>query len=166
MRYEVRIGERRLAVEVGHDGRLAVDGRAVAHEAREVAAGRIWWLQLDGTAHELVHLGGDPARWSIDGREVSVEVVDERTLAAGEGRIAGGGGRHELRAPMPGLLRAVHVTEGQLVERDEPIATLEAMKMENELRSPSRARVSRIGAAAGTKVESGALVAVLVDEPA
>ena len=64
---------------------------------------------------------------------------------------------------MPGLLKSVHVSEGDVVERDAALATLEAMKMENELRAPARARVQRLGAAAGTKVESGALIAVLVD---
>jgi biotin carboxyl carrier protein len=65
---------------------------------------------------------------------------------------------------MPGLLKAVHVKEGDVVERDDPLATLEAMKMENELRAPSRAKVQRLAAAAGSKVESGALIALLVEE--
>jgi biotin carboxyl carrier protein len=63
-------------------------------------------------------------------------------------------------------LKAVHVAEGDVVDRDAALATLEAMKMENELRAPARARVQRLGVAAGTKVESGALIAVLVDVPA
>ncbi|MDP9266570.1 MAG: acetyl-CoA carboxylase biotin carboxyl carrier protein subunit, partial [Chloroflexota bacterium] len=68
----------------------------------------------------------------------------------------------ELRAPMAGLLKAVHVVEGATVEQGDAIATLEAMKMENELRSPERARVAKLAVAAGTKVEGGALLAILV----
>jgi biotin carboxyl carrier protein len=64
---------------------------------------------------------------------------------------------------MPGLLKHVHVAEGDTVERDAPVVTLEAMKMENELRSPVRARVTRLGYTAGTKVEGGAVLAVLVE---
>jgi biotin carboxyl carrier protein len=64
---------------------------------------------------------------------------------------------------MPGLLRAVHVREGDVVEREAPIVTLEAMKMENELRAPARARVVRLDARAGEKVEGGAILAVLVE---
>jgi biotin carboxyl carrier protein len=40
------------------------------------------------------------------------------------------------------------------------------MKMENELRAPARAKVQRVAAAAGAKIESGSLIAVLIDEPA
>jgi len=67
---------------------------------------------------------------------------------------------------MPGLLKAVHVAVGYVVDAGAPIATLEAMKMENELRAPARGKVQRLGPAPGTKVESGSLIAVLVDEPA
>jgi len=64
---------------------------------------------------------------------------------------------------MPGLLRAVHVKEGDVVERDAPLVTLEAMKMENELRAPARARVVKLSASAGSKVEGGAVLLVLAE---
>ncbi|MEX2046936.1 MAG: acetyl-CoA carboxylase biotin carboxyl carrier protein subunit, partial [Chloroflexota bacterium] len=81
--------------------------------------------------------------------------------AGGRGAGAARGGHHELRAPMPGLLKTVHVAEGDVVERDAPLMTLEAMKMENELLAPARGRVVRLAVAAGTKVERGAVLAVL-----
>src|SRR3989304_4391892 len=73
------------------------------------------------------------------------------------------GGRQETRAPSPGLLKALHVGEGDHVERDAALATLEAMKMENEVRSPARGVVQRLAAAPGTKVESGGLIAGVVE---
>ena len=160
MRYEVAVGDRRLSVETAELDRILVDGRVVAYDARE--AGPVWSVVVEGGAHEVVLLGGDRVR--IDGVETRVAVVDERAVAARADRGAVAGGRHEVRAPMPGLLKAVHVAEGDVVGPSDAIATLEAMKMENELRAPVRARVRRIAASAGTKVESGALIAVLVDE--
>src|ERR1700716_2975799 len=88
----------------------------------------------------------------------------------GRGRRGGGGargasaargGRHEVRAPMPGLLKAVHVAEGDVVEMGARLMTLEAMKMENELLAPARGRIVRLVVGAGTKVEGGAVLAVL-----
>ncbi|MEK7860745.1 MAG: biotin/lipoyl-containing protein [Chloroflexota bacterium] len=166
MRYEVDVGGHRRRLEVGTDGRLLIDGRAVAHDAREVVPRRLWSVVVEGRAHEVVRLGGAPERWWVGGAEVVVSVADERAAAARSDRARAGGGRHEMRAPMPGLLKALHVAEGDVVERDAAVATLEAMKMENELRAPAAGRVTRIAAAAGTKVEGGALIAVLVDEPA
>jgi 3-methylcrotonyl-CoA carboxylase alpha subunit len=173
MRYEVRAGARNLRVETGADGRMLIDGRVVAYDVLELAAGRQWSITVEGGAHEVVLLGGapsvlpgGPARMLVDGIELAVTATDERTLAAHRDRAAVGGGRREVRAPMPGLLKAVHVAEGDLVERNAALATLEAMKMENELRAPARGTVQRIAAAAGAKLESGALILVLLDQPA
>lgn len=163
MRYEVRVGERTIRVETSPDGRMLVEGRVIAHEAREIVPSRQWSVTIEGTSHEVAILGGD--RMQVDGIEVAVTATDERALAARRDRGAVGGGRHEVRAPMPGLLKAVHVSEGEVVERNAALATLEAMKMENELRAPARGKVQRVAARAGAKVESGALIAILVDEP-
>jgi biotin carboxyl carrier protein len=142
-----------------------VEGGVVAYEARDLGHG-LWSVVIDGQTHEVALLGGDPPRAQVSGRSLTVSVADERAAAARADRSLAGGGRHEIRTPMPGLLKSVYVAVGDVVERGAALATLEAMKMENELRAPGRGRVQRLGAAPGTKVESGALIAVLVDEPA
>jgi 3-methylcrotonyl-CoA carboxylase alpha subunit len=166
MRYEVEVGGRRMRLETSPEGRLTVDDSVIAYDARDLGHGRVWSIVVEGHAHEVVLLGGDPQRAQVDGRVVTLALADERAAAARADRSQVAGGRHEVRAPMPGLLKAVHVAQGDVVERGAALATLEAMKMENELRAPSRGRVQRLTAAPGTKVESGALIAVLIDEPA
>ena len=163
MRYEVRIAGRVFAVDVDPTGRFLVDGEAVAAEPFETVRGRQWVVRVGGRAHEVTVLTHDPLRLSIDGTQVDAAAEDERSLAASRGTRQHASGRHELRAPMPGLLRAVHVKEGDLVERDAPLVTLEAMKMENELRAPARGRVVKVAASAGQKVEGGASLIVLAD---
>ncbi|MEO3432970.1 acetyl/propionyl/methylcrotonyl-CoA carboxylase subunit alpha [Inquilinus sp. CAU 1745] len=54
-----------------------------------------------------------------------------------------------LLSPMPGLLVSLAVEEGQDVDAGEPLAVVEAMKMENVLRAERRGRVSVLHAAAG-----------------
>jgi biotin carboxyl carrier protein len=166
VRYEVEVGGRQMRVESSPEGRLVVDDEVIAYDARDLGQGRLWSVIVGGRAHEVVLLGGDPQRARVDGRLVTLAVTDERAAAARSDRSQVAAARHEVRAPMPGLLKAVHVAQGDVVERGAALATLEAMKMENELRAPSRSRVQRLAAAPGTKVESGALIAVLVDEPA
>jgi propionyl-CoA carboxylase alpha subunit len=56
--------------------------------------------------------------------------------------------RH-LLSPMPGLLSSIVVEQGQEVKAGEPLAIVEAMKMENVLRAERDGRVARIRAAAG-----------------
>jgi biotin carboxyl carrier protein len=163
VRYEVHIADHGARVDLDAAGRALVDGEAVSAEIEEVVRGRQWHVLLAGTTHEITLLTREPMRLLVDGVEVDAVAVDERALAASRGTRHHATGRHELRAPMPGLLRTVHVREGDIVERDAPLFTLEAMKMENELRAPARARVTRLDAQAGAKVEGGALLAVLVE---
>jgi propionyl-CoA carboxylase alpha chain len=59
-----------------------------------------------------------------------------------------------LRCPMPGLVRAIHVAEGQHVKVGEPLCTIEAMKMENILRADRDALVKTL------KVKPGDSLAV------
>ncbi len=64
---------------------------------------------------------------------------------------------------MPGLLKAVHVREGETVDADAPLATLEAMKMENEIRAPAAGTITKLAAQPGTKIEGGAILLVLTE---
>ena len=163
MRYEVRLAGRLLRVDLDQQGRFLIDGEAVPAELEETVRGRQWSVRVSGRVHEITALTLDPLRLSVDGREVAATATDERSLAAARGARRGGALRHEIRAPMPGLLKAVHVSEGDVVERDAALLVLEAMKMENELRAPARGRVVKLVARAGMKVEGGSVLAVLAE---
>jgi biotin carboxyl carrier protein len=63
-----------------------------------------------------------------------------------------------LRAPMPGLIRTIEVTAGDLVESGQGLIILEAMKMENELRSPVKGSIRRIDVHKGDAVEKGQIL--------
>jgi biotin carboxyl carrier protein len=58
-----------------------------------------------------------------------------------------------LRAPMPGLIVAVPVEDGQKVSRGDVLVILESMKMQNELKAPRDGVVGRIRVHAGDSVE-------------
>ena len=163
MRYEVVVGARTLRVDLDGAGRFLVDGAAVAAEIDETVRGTQWRVRIDGQLHEVTVLTREPLRLGIDGVEVGASAVDERTIAATRGARRRTAGRHEVRAPMPGLLKAVHVREGDTVEADAPLLTLEAMKMENEIRAPAPGRISKLTARAGAKVDGGAVLLVLTE---
>jgi biotin carboxyl carrier protein len=164
MRYEVTLDDRRVRVELAEDGRFTVDDRVIAADVRETVRGRQWSITLNGESHEITVITHDPLRLDVDGHDVCADVVDERAIRASRGAAGMRTGRLELRAPMPGLLKAVHVQEGDRVDADAPLATLEAMKMENELRAPAAGRIAKIRATAGTKVEAGAILIVIASD--
>ena len=164
MRYEVTLDDRRVRVELGESGRFTVGDSVVAADVRETVRGLQWSITLSGESHEITVVTYDPLRLDVDGHDVRAAVIDERALRASRGAVGLSTGRVELRAPMPGLLKAVHVKEGDRVDADAPLATLEAMKMENELLAPSAGRVAKVRATAGAKVEAGAVLIVITSD--
>lgn len=68
------------------------------------------------------------------------------------------GGVSEIKAPMPGLVLSIEVEVGQEVKADEPLVVLEAMKMENVLKSPTDAVVKAIAIEKGQAVEKNQIL--------
>jgi biotin carboxyl carrier protein len=56
---------------------------------------------------------------------------------------------------MPGMVVKLNVAEGDLVQKNQSLAIVEAMKMENELKSPIQGRVKKINGAPGDLVDAG-----------
>ncbi|HEY2581270.1 MAG TPA: acetyl-CoA carboxylase biotin carboxyl carrier protein subunit [Mucilaginibacter sp.] len=61
----------------------------------------------------------------------------------------------EIKAPMPGMVLKIFVGEGMEVKKDENLFILEAMKMENIIKSPANVIVNSIKIKPGDKVEKG-----------
>lgn len=156
MRYFVTLGERTLDVELGPDG-IRVEGEKVDADLVEMDGTEIRSLLLDGRSYQVLAARTGKGSWNLHlfGRHLSARVVDERTRALEEmtGQVGGGSGLVVLRAPMPGLVVKVEVTEEETVTEGQGLVIVEAMKMENELKSPGQARVKRVLVSPGEAVE-------------
>jgi acetyl/propionyl-CoA carboxylase alpha subunit len=162
VKYIVDVQGTRVTVGIGPDG-VDVNGeRATAHIA-DVEGTPVKLLTLGSAVHRVVVQRG-AARGSytlwVDGWRLTVEALDERTRTIRDlsAATAGAAGPAPLVAPMPGLIVRVLVEEGAEVLAGQPLAVMEAMKMENELRAPAPGRVSAIRASPGTAVEKGAVL--------
>ena len=67
-----------------------------------------------------------------------------------------------LICPMPGLITAIHVKAGDKVEAGQPLAIVEAMKMENILRAEKTGVVKQVNAAAGESLAVDAIILEMV----
>ena len=99
----------------------------------------------------------------VDGYRFDVEALDERTRAIREMSAAAEGpsGPAPVKAPMPGLIVRVNVSVGDEVQAGQGVVVMEAMKMENELRTTGAGRVKAVHATPGLAVEKGALLVEL-----
>ena len=66
-----------------------------------------------------------------------------------------------VTAKMPGKIAKIHVKVGDVIESGAPLMVMEAMKMENEIRSVGAGKVVQVAVKEGQAVESGALLAEL-----
>jgi pyruvate carboxylase subunit B len=98
--------------------------------------------------------------FSLNGNWYSVNIRDEQDLLLDRlgFKTASEIGEGELNAPMPGKILEILVKEGDEVEIGEPVAILEAMKMENELKAPVSGVVETISVAKGDSLEKNAAI--------
>ncbi len=164
MRYLVELGDVSMEVDVLVDEqggtRIEVDGKPWNGAVQEVPGGV---LLEEGTTRRRVYVALDPKPGS-----------DEVDLALGETRLRGrvqnaqrislqqgkgnAGSDRELRAPMPGRVVNITVSEGAKVTTGDSLMVIEAMKMENELKATHAVKVAGIHVTVGQSVERGALL--------
>jgi len=156
MKYIATIDNKEYTVELLDDKRVSINGNTYEVDFEAVSGQPVYSLIVDGRSHEAYVQEGDED-WQVllRGRLYPVKVEDEREKrlrAAAGGGVAEGGEFH-LKAPMPGLVVAIPVEEGQEVKKGQVLLILESMKMQNELKSPRDGVVNRIKVKAGESVE-------------
>jgi biotin carboxyl carrier protein len=102
----------------------------------------------------------------VNGWRFELEVEDASRAAirarATRARVAGpGSGRHEVHAMIPGRVAAVAVAVGDAVTAGQTLLVVEAMKMQNELRSPRDGEVEQVLVGVGETIDLGDLLVVL-----
>jgi biotin carboxyl carrier protein len=134
-------------------------------------------LHLGADAHRILMLaaeqpgtGGQPG---VDRREVIVDgwrveaVIESATRAALQDRArrgreeAGQSGPTKVHAIIPGVVVSVSIAQGDEVAAGQQLLVVEAMKMQNELRSPRDGTIERVAVGPGATIEVGDLLLVL-----
>jgi biotin carboxyl carrier protein len=85
------------------------------------------------------------------------DALDQQIVALGF-EIGASKKVNDIKAPMPGLILEINVTEAQEVKEDDALLILEAMKMENVINSPRDGVIKSIKVSQGNTVEKNALL--------
>ena len=131
-------------------------GDAPLRDFREIRPG-VWSVLDDERSYE-VHVSGDDVY--LNGLNFRIEQADPRQWdpRAAQGALRGGA---QIKAPMPGKVVRVLVEAGQEIQRGQGIVIVEAMKMQNELKSPRDGRVVSISARENDTVNAGTVLATI-----
>jgi len=110
-------------------------------------------VEFDGEGHAISAL--------VKNQEIRLELVDARSWRESQNRQPALSGRQVVSAPMGGKVVRVLVEVGSTVVVGQGLMVIEAMKMENELKSPKTGKVVELNAREGSAVENNALLVVI-----
>ena len=156
MKYQTIVNGKTYEIEIIEDGRLLVNGEERELDFRVLREGELYSLLLDNHSFEAVVDGRDDLYHVLmAGNLYEVKVTDERSrrLESAFMHFGDTSGEVSIRAPMPGLIVRVPVTEGQAVSKGDTVIILESMKMENELKAPRDGTIRHVNVKAGDSVE-------------
>ena len=145
-RYLIRLGARTVEVDLVSTGRGSYS------------------LLLGGRSYEVdVEPGENGLTVHVGEEEHALTIAEERTARMREtmGRGKAQGGRRSVTAPMPGKVVKHLVKSGDRVEAGQGLIVVEAMKMQNEIKSPGPGTVREIRAAEGAVVSGGAVLVII-----
>jgi biotin carboxyl carrier protein len=167
MKFDVHLngpqGKKKYSVELEPTAagyRVVLDGRTIDGDATVIAPSAASVL-LGGQSFE-VHVtpsADDQIKLQCGVHEFVAEVADPRAWQGRRHAAVEAEGRQQIVAPMPGKVVRVLVKVGDIVEAGQGLVVVEAMKMQNEIRSPKKGTVERLQAKEGQAVNAGDVLA-------
>jgi biotin carboxyl carrier protein len=163
MKFEVRIGAKTRIVELEGNAdrwRITLDGQPLDADAVEIAP-NTFSILLRGQSHEIRVTPSTSGTLTLQTglEEFIAEVLDPRAWGRSRHSALETEGRQPVVAPMPGKIIRLLVKAGDIVEAGQGLLVVEAMKMQNEIRSPKSGVVDRLLAQEGQPVNTGEILA-------
>jgi biotin carboxyl carrier protein len=160
MRYDIHLGGKTCRLELQKkDDRweCRLDGREVLVQAVQVSPDTLSIL-IGGKSVEVKHEG---AEIFISGTRYEVSVEDPRSWRGRSRAAQDEAGPQKLIASMPGKVVRVLAHEGDSVVSGQGIVVVEAMKMQNEIRSPRAGVLKKLLTHEGMKVNAGEVLGIV-----
>lgn len=112
------------------------------------------YFEIDDIPHHFfLHRNGPEVNIWVNGETYRLEQIEKEHAVTQNDQLTG-----EIRATMPGKIVRIDVSEGDLVEREQPLLIMESMKMESTLHSPLAGRVTEVNCSPEEVVEMNTLL--------
>ncbi len=160
MKYELTINDRTIPVIIEEEGpfqyRINIDGKERFVDAHRTES-CVYSILVDGKSYEVdITPEGNDFVVMIDGETHRISVIDERRRSLRNiGVVQKSSGTRIISAPMPGRVIRILKKVGERVGKNQGVIVVEAMKMENELRTNVEGVVKNIFVREGDIVEAG-----------
>ncbi len=164
MLYHVNIGGKAYRLElrqVGHAWQCRLDGREIPLDAVRFDADTLSIL-VNGESFEARRdRTSGTQNVFINGTRYNVSVKDPRSLRSRKLAGARDDAPQTLTASMPGRVVRLLAREGEMIHAGQGIVVVEAMKMQNEIRSPQEGVLVKLLAREGANVSAGEILAII-----
>ncbi len=164
MKYITTIKDKQFEIEIDKDGNVLVNGQPREVDFLPLGPALYSILMNHLSLEAVIDEKDGEYQVLMGGRLYEGRVLDERArlLLSRSGSLEDNSGEVSMKAPMPGLIVAITVAEGQQVTKGETIIILESMKMQNELKAPRDGTVQRISVQPGQTVEQKKVLITIV----
>jgi biotin carboxyl carrier protein len=153
-RLELTRGEKTWLCKVD-DEMIEVDAALTARDVMSIlVGGDAFEVKRERSLQGELHLVIGSARYAVD-------VQDPRSLRTRRATAGAEAGPQKITAPMPGKIVRISVAVGDEVKAGQGIIVMEAMKMQNEMKSPKDGRVQKILTSEGSTVNPGDTLAII-----
>ena len=166
MKFEINAGQRSLEANFSRDSNELIINTGV-HELRfeaiQIQPG-VYSVLMNNRSFVIGVCPNEENRVNVNGTPVNLELLDAVHLHL---RELGWDALQDVKtglisAQIPGLVTKIFHTVGDEVKEGDPLFLIEAMKMENEIKSPVEGIVKRVGVAEGQTVEKGTNIIEIV----
>ena len=164
MKYIATVGDQEFVTDVNREDEVTVDGTSYAIDIQGVGSHSLYSIIIDGKSYDVfIDEGEEDFRVVLWGGLFEVEVQDERTrrLAGLKRGPVAPVGEVLVKAPMPGVVVEVLVSEGQSVETGDIVVVLESMKMQQEFKSPRPGVIHNVRVMAGDRVDQNQIMVTI-----
>jgi biotin carboxyl carrier protein len=167
MRLQASIADYRADIQIADEGsRLCadLDGRRYEIEVRELGPGRYLFTSA-GRVYECrvaeSPQSGKPIEVSVGAARYAITLTDPKRLRGSSGTALQDLAAARIVAPMSGKIVRLLVQVGDEVEAGAGVVVVEAMKMQNEMKTPKAGVVVALNVKAGATVNGGDVLAVI-----
>ena len=166
MKIQAKIGGEKLNIEVTrHDGTVAVnvDGREYMLDVSQPEPNIYSFRNGSQVVEAFVSPGtiAGNSKVTVKGHEFEIDLTDPKRLRGSGVESDTTTGSAEIKTAMPGKVVRVLVDQGATVEKGDGVIIVEAMKMQNEMKSPKDGLVKEIRTTEGATVNAGDVLAVI-----
>lgn len=161
MKLQAELNNEIYEIEIKRDGEKVfarVGERNYEIEASEVEPG-VYLFKHDNQVYQIYAAPNGVV--NLGNHQFEIKIIEPKRLRGAVAAVANADGAAEIKTAMPGKLVRVLAAEGAEIKQGEGVLIVEAMKMQNEMKSPKDGIVKEIRYAEGATVNAGDVLAII-----